>query len=238
MTAAESVSISPFAEEDVLLKRRTEPPAETPCSREVLRRIYRRQFNELAPLRRHIFSLLPLSQVKTIFEPGCGTGLLGQQLMSLTDAVYTGMDIDRQILPEGENFVQGDALKKTPSADLYVSGFFFSSLGDPAKWLNELKIRYFAVFSEYDYMSIEEKPSMNIAARLRKGLEADGLFTGHGGRLDEYFQRAGFRKLHGGDVESDCRKPDEGFLKMYVPFLTGELPLMSWRIVWGIWRKQ
>lgn len=220
------------------MRRRTEPPAETQCSREVLSRVYQRQFNELAQLRRHIFSLLQLNQVKTIFEPGCGTGLLGRQLMSLTDAVYTGMDIDRDIIPEEENFIQDDALQNPPEADLYVTGFFFSSLRDPVKWLNRLKTRYFAVISEYDYMSIEEKPCMNIAGRFRRGLEADGLFTGHGGRLNEYFQRAGFMKLQGGDVESDYRKPDEEFLKIYLPCLTGELPLMSWRIVWGIWRKQ
>lgn len=224
-------------EEGVPLKRRTEPPVETPCNREALRRIYQRQFNELAPLRRHILSLLPLGQVEMIFEPGCGTGLLGAQIKSLTNAGYTGMDIDGEIIPAEGNYIQGDVLNHFQPADIYITSFFFSSLKNPVKWLKKLDTDFFVVLSEYDYMSIEEEPHGDIAEMLRKGLEADGLYTDKGGRLDECFGKAGFVKLHGGDVESTPEKPDREFLSLHIPELPCELPLMSWRIVWGIWRK-
>lgn len=214
------------------------PPAETLCEIDLLSRIYQRQFLELEPLRRHILSLLPLNRVNTIFEPGCGTGLLGRQLQSLTDADYKGMDISKGILPPGNSFIKGDAEKNHPPADLYVTGFFFSSLKDPVKWLSKLKAEVFAVFGEYDYQSINEQPVMNIAGRLRAGLVKSGLSVTRGASLNSYFERSGFVKLHGGEVRSMLQKPDREFLSMHIPDLEEELPLMSWRIVWGIWRRR
>ena len=102
-------------------------PAGTPSSTDILRRIFERQFRETAQLRKRLLSLLPLSSVKSIFEPGCGTGLLGRQIMSLTSTPYQGMDSDRGILTDGGPFVHGDALKTTPEAGMYVSSFFFSA---------------------------------------------------------------------------------------------------------------
>lgn len=223
-----------------------EPPAGIPCKfkKDQLRGIYKRQFEELAPLRRHIFSQLHLRQVGSIFEPGCGTGLLGKELQSLTDdaCTYTGMDIDSEILPEGGMFITGDAEKNPLPADLCVSSFFFSSVKNPLKWLKKVRKKLspgglFAVFAEYDYTGIDESPDIGLAESIKKGLERDSINTTHGSRLDYFFQKAGFTKLTGGEILSTLQKPDRAFLEMHTEKIPDELPLMSWRIVWGIWRR-
>ncbi|MCK5841915.1 MAG: methyltransferase domain-containing protein [Candidatus Sabulitectum sp.] len=222
------------------MKRRTEPPAETQCKRDQLRDIYRRQFEELASLRRHILSRLPLRQINTIFEPGCGTGLLGEELQTLSDAAYTGMDIDPEILPENGMFIAGDTENNPLPADLYVSSFFFSSVDKPVKWLKKAKKNLspnglFAVFAEYDYTCIGESPDTGFAEQIREGLEKDGINTTTGSQLDSFFEKTGFRKLAGGEINSSLQKPDRAFLEMHVENIPDVLPLMSWRIVWGIW---
>ncbi|MFO8184835.1 MAG: class I SAM-dependent methyltransferase [Candidatus Aegiribacteria sp.] len=217
-------------------------PAATPCREEALRGIYRRQFRELTPLREHILSLLPLDSIESIFEPGCGTGLLGSELQSLTEADYTGMDIDGNMIPRSVGFIEGDAVADPLPADLYVTGFFFSSVGDPGSWLAKVRERIspgglFAVFAEYDYLAVREEPDTGLAGVLRESLEKDGLVTSHGGKLDLFFRKTGFLKLHGGDVIGKLQRPDKDFLEMHAPRFTGEAPLMSWRVVWGVWKK-
>ena len=219
------------------MRRRTEPPAETRFRGDLLREIYRRQYKELACLRRHVLSLLPIGSVERIFEPGCGSGLLVKEILTLTDASYAGMDIDPGILPDDEHFTEGDARGNPPEADMYVSSFFFSSLEDPVRWLKKIRTDLFAVVAEYDYQSIEEKPCLGIAKKVRAGLSEQGLSTVHGGYLDRYFEKGGYRKLHGGEAESSFQKPDPEFLAMHIKDLPLQLPLMKWRIVWGIWRK-
>ncbi len=213
-------------------------PAGTRCSRESLRRIYERQFRETSALRRRILSLLPLSSVESIFEPGCGTGLLGRQIMSLTATPYLGMDIDPGILPEGESFQCGDAVRESPPAGLYVSSFFFSSLKDPVRWLRKLRTGYYAVFCEYDYEAIREEPPGNLAEGMLQGLRNAGLHTCHGGRLDGYFSGAGYLKLYGGEMESSFQPPDMEFLESIGMGSSPGTSLVKWRIVWGIWRKR
>ncbi len=212
-------------------------PAGTRCKRDILRRIYERQFRETAQTRRMILSLLPLSSVKSIFEPGCGTGLLGGQIMSLTSTPYQGMDIDRGILPDEGPFVHGDAAMTPPEAGLYVSSFFFSALKDPAEWLRRIPTGYYAVLSEYDYESIREDPPGNLAEGIRNGLRRAGLHTGHGGRLDGYFTAAGFRKLYGGDVETSFQHPDAEFLESIGMEPPDDGTLVRWRMVWGVWQR-
>ncbi len=229
-------------EVDALLSRKTEHPVGIRSKNERLKSIYARQFEELTPLRRHICARIPLEQVKQIFEPGCGTGLLGSKLKTLTNALYTGMDIDSEILPNTEDFVTGDAEKDPRKADIYVSSFFFSSLKNPLKWLRKVRKKLssgglFVVFAEYDYSLIGELPDSGISDSLRSGLEKDGINTTHGSHLESFFERAGFRKLEGGEVVSSLQQPDRNFLQMHIESLPKVLPNMSWQIVWGIWRK-
>lgn len=228
-------------EEDALSRRRAVHPAGIQISNDRLARIYARQFEELAPLRRNICALIPLRHAKRIFEPGCGTGLLGEKLKTLTNAIYTGMDINSEILSNADDFVAGDAEKNPREAEIYVTSFFFSSLKSPLKWLRKVRKRVppgglFVVFAEYDYTRITELPETGIADALRAGLEADGISTTNGGDLDLLFERAGFQKLEGGEVVSSLRQPDREFLQMHIETLPELLPEMSWQIVWGIWR--
>jgi len=182
-----------------------------------------------------------LNVIRSIFEPGCGTGLLGKELENYTDALYSGMDIDEEILPGEGNFISCDAIKHPFPADLYVTSFFFSSVKDPVLWLKKVSRKLspgglFAVFAEYDYQSIQERPASGLAERIRNGLEKSGIYTVHGGELDRYFSEAGFCKLHGDDVFSEFQTPDTEFLETHIERLPEELPMMSWRVVWGIWR--
>ncbi len=223
------------------MKRRTVSSAGIPCSNSQLKEIYERQFAELSRLRRYIYSVLPLRQISKVFEPGCGTGLLGRELKTLTDAVYTGMDINRELLPEDRSFITGDAVETPLPADLYVCSFFFSSVDKPVKWLKKVKKNLsqgglFAVFAEYDYTRITESPETGLADLVRNGLKKSGINTTNGSRLDNFFQKTGFMKLSGGEVTTPMQKPDRAFIEMHVRNVPDELPLMSWRVVWGIWR--
>ena len=220
---------------------RREGPAGTPCDRGALSGIYRRQFEELSPLRRRICSLLNLRNVQRIYEPGCGTGLLGMELMSLTGASYEGVDTDGGILPDHPAFRQADAITDPGSADLYVTSFFFSSLDDPVVWLKRVRRRMppggrFAVFAEYDYSAARCETDPLLLDQLLGSLGKSGLCTEHGGRMDGYFRQSGFSKLHGGNVTSVSRVPDRGFLSIHLDEVPDPLPEMTWRIVWGIWR--
>lgn len=224
------------------MKERTEALAEIPCNRSLLTAVYNRQYEELQQLRRYIFSLLPLGNTGSIFEPGCGTGLLGRELMSLTDASYTGMDIDSGILPDEAVFVHGDALLEPMNADLYVTSFFFSSVSDPCNWLVRVFAcippgGLFAVFCEYDYEATVIEPDLGLKDSLIKGLQASGLYTGNGGRLNESFRRAGFEKRIGGTAKVTSKEPDRCFLEMHAGPVSRRLPEIAWRVVWGIWRR-
>jgi SAM-dependent methyltransferase len=177
-----------------------------------------------------------------VFEPGCGTGLLGLELATITEAFYTGMDINREILPQGKSFVHGDAVKRPLSADLYISSFFFSSLDKPVKWLKKVRKKLspkglFAVFAEYDYTRIEEFPETGLADMVRDGLKREGINTASGSQLDFFFENAGFTKLAGGEVTTRMQKPDRSFIEMHVNSVPDELPLMSWCVAWGVWRR-
>lgn len=225
------------------MKKTEEFPAKIQCDAAALARIYERQFRELAGLRRYICSLLPLRRVEKIFEPGCGTGLLARELMALSHASYTGMDIREEILPQGEAFMAGDAVRYPRKADLYVTSFFFSSVADPAAWLRRVRGKLppgglFALFAEYDYEATRIRPDAGFKNTLLSGLRAAGLCTGNAAGLDRYFQEAGFAKLCGSMVQNTSREPDEKFLCMHVDRLPDPLPQIEWRIVWGIWRNR
>ncbi len=224
------------------MSKKTELPAEIRCKNDILRSIYKRQFQELSSLRKYIYSQLPFANVNSIFEPGCGSGLLGLELQKLTDVVYTGMDIDKDILPDREGFTLGDAEKHPQPADIYVTSFFFSSLNNPLKWLKEVRKNLsdkglFVVFAEYDYTRIGEFPDKGLTEFLKKDLERDGINTTHGSVLDSFFMQSGFTKITGGKINGSPQKPDREFLEMHLDSLPELLPDMSWCVVWGIWRN-
>ncbi len=224
------------------MSKKAELPAETQCKNDILRSIYKRQFQELSSLRKYIYSQLPFANVNSIFEPGCGSGLLGLELQKLTGAVYSGMDIDKDILPDREGFTPGDAEKHPQPADIYVTSFFFSSLNNPLKWLKKVRKNLpskglIVVFAEYDYSRIGEFPDKGLVNLLKQGLEKDKINTTYGSILDSLFLQSGFTKITGGKINGSPKKPDRKFLKMHLNSLPELLPDMSWCIVWGVWRK-
>jgi len=195
--------------------------------------IYRRQFEELAPLRRHLFGLLPLRRCRRIVEPGCGTGLLLWQLAGLTGAALTGLDLDEIALAEARRrpdfaepaarppeFRRQDVTRsRLPEADAYVSSFFLYQLADPVAFLGEVRRSLapdglYAVAGEYDYAAVLEEP---VAAGLKDALlesfHREGFHLDAGRRLAEWFERAGFQTVQQGIVQGSLQPPDREFLR-------------------------
>ena len=195
--------------------------------------IYRRQFEELAPLRRHLFGLLPLRHCRRIVEPGCGTGLLLWQLAGLTGAALTGLDRDVEALVEARRrpdfadpavrppeFRLCDVIRGSlPEADLYVSSFFLYQLTDPAEFLRKVRRALapdglYAVAGEYDYASIEENPpGAGLKDALLESFRREGFHLDAGSRLPGWFESAGFRSVQQGIVRGSLQLPDRDFLR-------------------------
>jgi SAM-dependent methyltransferase len=237
------------------LRRGPGPRAGIPPDIETLSAVYLRQYRELAHLRRHILSMLPVRSWRSVVEPGCGTGLLAAELTGLTGASYTGIDVDARAIAmateaaygrPGCRFVCRDARDFVPRADAYVSQFFLTALVNPVVWLQEVRRALprdgvYAVFAEYDYGSLREEPAAGLAAAVRDSLEADGFSTGIGGELDELFTHAGFTVDTSGSVAGPLQEPDSRFLDLQLGgSRAGEWKgtRLSWTVAWGIYRKQ
>lgn len=195
--------------------------------------IYRRQFEELAPLRRHLFGLLPLRRCRRIVEPGCGTGLLLWQLAGLTGAALTGLDLDEQALAEALRrpdfadpavrppvFQLRDVTRGTlPEADLYFSSFFLYQLPDPEAFLREVRHALapdglYAVAGEYDYASVVEQPAdTGLKDALLESFRREGFLLDAGSRLAGWFGDVGFKPLQQGIIQGSLQPPDREFLR-------------------------
>ncbi len=228
------------------------PPAETQCRIEILAGIYRRQFSELARLRRHICSITPLRRFRTIVEPGCGSGLLAREITAITDASYTGIDTSDSILSiarrniperEGLTFIHADALEFLPSADALFSSFFLTGLIDPASFLRSAADTlppggFYIVFGEYDYSCIREEPPSGLTGKILESLRRDGFSVDLGGKLDATFTEAGYDTVESGSVRGRMQKPDRDFISLQLGSNDGisAHSCLSWEIVWGIYR--
>ncbi len=227
-------------------------PAEIQCKSKVLARIYRRQFIELAQLRRHICSIVPLRRFNTVVEPGCGTGLLAEEIISLADASYTGIDISESILsiarrnvPERDGllFVHADIREYLPAADAFFSSFFLAGLTDPVTFLRRAadalpKGGFYIVFGEYNYSGIMEDPPSGLAGRIIESLLRGGFSIELGGKLDSVFTEAGFNTVISGSVRGDMQKPDRDYISLQLGsgYRYTAHHLLSWEIVWGVYR--
>jgi SAM-dependent methyltransferase len=237
----------------MIVKPDTEPASDKRLKKRILAEVYERQFGELSGLRRHICSSVPLRSFETIVEPGCGTGLLAGEICSITDASYTGIDIDERMLaiagsniPERENlrFVHADALEFIPTADAYLSSFFLAGLADPPSYLRKVfsvlpEDGLYIVFGEYNYSGLREESSSGLADRLTESLRRDGFSTELGADLDSIFIQAGFNTMASGSVRGEFQKPDAEFISMQLGLSDCEdvTPLLSWEINWGIYRS-
>jgi SAM-dependent methyltransferase len=195
--------------------------------------VYRRQVEELAPLRRHLFGLLPLRHCRRIVEPGCGTGLLLWQLAGLTGASLTGLDLNEEALAEARRrpdfadpaarppkFRLHDVTRgRLPEADLYFSSFFLYQLADPAAFLREAHRALapdglYAVAGEYDYAAIgEDPPGAGLKDALLESFRREGFHLDAGGHLGGWFEFAGFQPVQQGVVQGSLQVPDRDFLR-------------------------
>jgi len=218
---------------------------------EILESIYERQFREFSQLRRHIFSMVQFRRFMSLVEPGCGTGLLAREITALSDASYTGIDIDESILEiarrntperEGLKYVHSNAFLTLPAADAYFSSFFLAGLNDPLAYLRRaaeaLKPEgFYIVFGEYNYESTLEEPPCGLAARLIGSLRSEGFSLDLGGNLNSIFTRAGYSTVSSGSVRGDFQQPDRDFVSLQLGSDDIDVhSLVSWEISWGIYR--
>ncbi len=220
----------------------------------VLFHIYRRQCEELAPLRRHLFGLLPLRRCRRIVEPGCGTGLLLWQLAGLTGAALMGLDLDEKALTEASRrpdfadpaarppeFRHCDVTRgRLPEADLYISSFFLYQLADPVAFLKQAHLAlspggFYTVAGEYDYATIAEEPAgAGLKDALLESFRRESFHLDAGGRLAGWFGTAGFQPVRQGVIQGALQPPDREFLRFQLRDLLPHTELEA-RLANGPW---
>ncbi len=199
-----------------------------------------RQFQNLRETRRHVFSLLPLRMASAIVEPGCGTGLLSRELLSLTPARITLIDtIERQGIPAGCVFERRDATRFFPSADIYISSFFLYQLKNPAAYLKRVAKALgegglYAVAGEFSYSDAGCDP---LVSELAASLRAEGFDPMFGSGLEQTFRAAGYGVVEAGEVSPLREAPDREFLKLQLG-AAGEpfSKRIAVSVFWGVFR--
>jgi len=209
--------------------------------------IYHRQFQELAPLRRRLYGRLPLRAARRIVDPGCGTGLVLQELAPLTRAELVGIDCDAAALAEARltagaarhkgppRFDQADVSGcRLPAAGLYLSSFFLYQLPDPVTFLRRVRRRLdpdgrYAVLAEYDYpATVESPPGLGLVEALLASLRGEGFRPETGGRLDALFGEAGYGVVSSGATAGEPRPPDPVFLRYQLSRTMDEPAASHW----------
>lgn len=212
-----------------------------------LLQIYHRQFQELAPLRLRLYGRLPLRAARRIVDPGCGTGLVLQELAPLTRAELVGIDRDASALAEARltagavrregpaRFEQADVSEcRLPAAGLYVSSFFLYQLPDPVTFLRRVRRRLdpdglYAVLAEYDYpATVESPPGLGLVEALLASLRGEGFHPETVGRLDALFGEAGYAVVSSGTTAGEPRPPDPVFLRYQLSRTMDEPAASRW----------
>lgn len=209
--------------------------------------IYRRQFEELAPLRRRLLGRLPLRAARRIVEPGCGTGLVLNELAGLSRAELVGIDRHADALavarrcridtrPEGSvRFHCADVLRGSlPEAELYLSSFFLYQLPQQVPFLRRVRRKLpsdglYAVLAEYDYPAAVEAPAgLGLVDALIASLRHEGFRPETGGRLDALFAEAGFTVVDSGALSGEPQPPDPRFIRFQLSRRLGEPEVGCW----------
>jgi SAM-dependent methyltransferase len=203
--------------------------------------VLERQFLNLRETRRHIYSLLPLRRASAIVEPGCGSGLLARELLSLTPARITCIDaVERQGIPPDCAFARCDATRFFPRADIYISSFFLYQLREPVAYLRNVgralgKGGLYAVAGEFAYTNEEGCSPLvsGIAASLRR----EGFDPMFGSVLVESFRAAGYGIVETGRVRPLWEPPDREFLKLQLGDRWESFPeSITVPVYWGVFR--
>jgi SAM-dependent methyltransferase len=190
---------------------------------EVRDAVYRRQARETADLRRFVYGLLNLRSAGSVLEPGCGTGVVLEEVSLLTDALLTGMDRDAEAL----SIARGRTGKlRTVECDIETVAFPCSGavllshilleLEDPGRFLARLSACLspggrLAVLGEYDWDSAECPGNPGLLSRVRRSMAEGGLHLPLAGTLPGLLERSGLRVMHSGSAVS-ARPFDAGFL--------------------------
>jgi SAM-dependent methyltransferase len=221
---------------------------------EALAVILRRQFAESGQLRRHIYGQLPLRKASVILEPGCGTGLVLQEVSRLSDAVLVGIDRDAGMLDVARrnvplaDFRLADILEcRLPPADGVLISHVLLHLSDPHGFARKLfrSLRaggFVAVLGEYDWLAAEEEPREGLLDLLTGSLRADGLLLETAGEMSTIFETAGFIKVSGGRACGGLSSPDDDLIALQMPSARSDgHPEVSWTcrllipLLWAIY---
>lgn len=190
---------------------------------EVRDAVYRRQARETAPLRRFIYGLLGIRSASSVLEPGCGTGLILEEVSTLTDAVLTGMDRDAGALSIARGrtgrlaAVECDIEKAAfPRSSIVLLSHVLLELEDPGRLVGRLAACLdpggrLAVLGEYDWEAAECPGNPGLLARVRRSMAGDGLHLTVARELPGLLERSGLRVMHSGSAVSP-RPFDEDFL--------------------------
>lgn len=185
--------------------------------------VYIRQARETAGLRRFVYGLLNLRSAGSVLEPGCGTGLILEEVSNLTDAVLTGMDRDAGALSIARGRVRNlHALEcdietaSFPRSGAVLLSHVLLELEEPGRFLERLASCLapggrVAVLGEYDWEAAECPGDPDLLESLRRSMRDDGLRTSVAGELPGLLERSGLRIMHSGSAVS-ARPPDAGFL--------------------------
>ncbi len=194
--------------------------------------VYRRQACETASLRRFIYGLLNPRSAGSVLEPGCGTGLVLEEVSTLTDAVLTGMDRDAEALSMAcsrtarlhavECDIETAAL---PLSGIVLLSHVLLELRNPGEFLRRIRDCLegggrLAVLGEYDWDSAECRGDHGVLSKMKRSMADDGLDLALAGKLPGLLERSGLRVMHSGKTVS-ARPFDAGFLSG-LPGVLGE----------------
>ena len=194
-----------------------------------LTRVYDRQSSDLAPMRRHLWSLIPIRRLRRLVIPGCGTGHPAFDLERIRrdDSDIILMDRDPAILAvcrsrlssPGTMVVCADALDGLPGCDLVATSFMLYQQRHPEQLLEAFRHAlepegYWACAGEYLYDRMTEEPSTGLTAELMRTMRKRGWNPELAGRLEEMSVRAGFRVVESGVVEGLPSPPDRDWLTL------------------------
>jgi SAM-dependent methyltransferase len=216
----------------------------------------RRQFRELARVRRFVYGQIPLRDASRIFEPGCGAGLVLEEVSALTDARLIGMDLDEGLLDEARmrvpraSLVRADFLdSRLPRADIVLLSHVLLHTLRPGSLVKRIarslpRGGIAAVLGEYDWGGAVEDPPEGLLDVIRRSLAGDGLRLQTAAEIDGIFEEAGFVRVAGGRVPGSPSKPAPDFLSLQIPSMaTGPHPGAEWTsrlvlpLIWGIYLR-
>lgn len=182
--------------------------------------MYARQLAASFPVRRMIYGLLDLRRTSTVFEPGCGTGRILEEVSVITDAAAAGMDIDAGALEEARrripraSFLEGDVERdRLPRSDVVLISHLLGEV-DAGELLARLarRLRHggrMAVLGEYDWSRAQGE---GVAA-LRDSLHADGHAMPSGEAILSALSAAGLEVACHGWTDAPPRPLDAVFLE-------------------------